>query len=98
LELSTSQTATTIVWPTMYWGVPKNRAARSAARPNVSCPKAPCCSCTGTRLGGATDGGPPSLHLLRFGGKIEGDCPVFIRGVAPRERRAVRVRLQAGRN
>ena len=30
---------TTIVCPTMYCGVPKNRAALSARRPNASSPK-----------------------------------------------------------
>ena len=40
-EFAVIQRATTIVWPTMYCGVPKNRATRSAARPNVSWPNAP---------------------------------------------------------
>src|SRR5437879_5100159 len=44
IELSAIQTATTSDWPTMYCGVPKNRAALSARRPKASRPKAPWCS------------------------------------------------------
>src|SRR6266511_6224146 len=44
IELSAIQTTTTSDWPAMYCGVPKNRAARSARRPNASAPNAPWCS------------------------------------------------------
>jgi hypothetical protein len=37
--LRTIQMTTTMLWPTMYCGVPKNRAAASAARPKRSRPK-----------------------------------------------------------
>ncbi len=39
--LNAIQQRTTMVWPTMYCGVPKKRAVFSANRPNVSSPKAP---------------------------------------------------------
>src|SRR4051812_45375201 len=42
--LSVIQMITMIVWPMMYCGVPKNRAACSAARPKASGPKVPWCS------------------------------------------------------
>src|SRR6476646_7072490 len=39
---------TTIVWPRMYCGVPKKRAACSARRPKASVPNVPWCSmCSG---------------------------------------------------
>src|SRR4030095_5030479 len=60
--LSRIQKMTTIVWPTMYCGVPKKRAACSAPRPKASCPNVPWCSrCAGRcdtrpRLGLRADG------------------------------------------
>src|SRR6185437_6874219 len=38
--LSAIQTMTMMVWPRMYCGVPKKRAAASARRPKASSPKA----------------------------------------------------------
>ena len=38
--LTAIQMMTMKVWPRMYWGVPKKRAAASARRPNASSPKA----------------------------------------------------------
>jgi hypothetical protein len=38
---------TTTVWPTMYCGVPKNRAACSTQRPKASRPNVPWCSWLG---------------------------------------------------
>ena len=40
IAFSTTQTMTTSVWPAMYCGVPKKRAAFSAYWPNASSPKA----------------------------------------------------------
>jgi hypothetical protein len=40
---------TAIVWPAMYFGVPKNRAAASARRPKASSPKV--LGSTGTSVG-----------------------------------------------
>src|SRR5262245_26450653 len=41
MELTMIHTTTTIDWPMMYCGVPKNRATFSETRPKVSSPKAP---------------------------------------------------------
>jgi hypothetical protein len=40
IELNAIHSATTIVCPMMYCGVPKKRAVLSARRPNVSSPNA----------------------------------------------------------
>ena len=39
--LTAIQSITRMVWPKMYCGVPKKRAAASARRPNASSPNAP---------------------------------------------------------
>src|SRR5581483_1702785 len=55
--LTAIQAITTSVWPAMYFGVPKKRAAASARRPKASSPKA-----LGTR--GTTKGSRPPKPLL----------------------------------
>src|SRR3954465_6159540 len=59
------QTMTTIVWPTMYCGVPKKRAARSAPRPKASPPKAPWCSGVATDRQRTPEPGRRSARSVR---------------------------------
>src|SRR6266487_816422 len=69
-ELSAIQAMTMSVCPMMYCGVPKKRAARSAARPKGSSPKA---LCSDTTNEGRSSGGQcRQLFLFQIAHRLEG--------------------------